>query len=138
MKNVLNKYMALLIIISFNGCNSSNNDNNSTFFTKGNTSSQSNNIENKKLSKIGIYKENDKIIIDINKTKSFLNKLTKTLKKEAKNIHEKNKDLNITDLGISANKDKVSIDLNKTKNFLDNFAKEIEGVAKEIDKTISE
>jgi len=89
MKKINKLIIFFILIFVFNGCNENNNDNNNTSFTKSNIKKLDYKDDNKKLSKIGIYKEKGKIIIDINQTKSFLNKIAKTLKKEAKDIHEK-------------------------------------------------
>jgi len=90
----------------------------------------------KKISKIGISTQNDKIIIEPKKTKEFFNNLAKTMEKEAKKLKDKTKNINENDIGIHTNSDKITIDTNKTKTFLNNFAKELENVANNIEKSI--
>jgi cell division protein ZapA (FtsZ GTPase activity inhibitor) len=93
--------------------------------------------EKKILNKIGISANGQKITIDINKTKSFLDSITKIIDKKAKKIENKTKNLDSKDLGIEIDNDKVEIDLKKSKKFLNDFSKELNGMVKDIDKEIN-
>jgi len=133
-----------IIFITFNGCKNESSGENKSEITKSNTKNETINISAKKvpkkdkedekvLKKIGISTTNDgKIIIEPKKTKEFLEKIAKTLKKEAVRIKENNKDIKSEDLGISAKKDKIVIDVNKTEKFLDKLSKDFEKTAKEL------
>jgi uncharacterized lipoprotein YehR (DUF1307 family) len=92
--------------------------------------------ENNKYSKIGITKEDGKIIIDTNKTKSYFKELAHQMKtkmdKMSKDLEKgiiKNKEA-----GIEMDETHINIDLNKTKNFLDTWGTKIQGFVKEFDK----
>jgi len=130
-----NKCIILLILLSLNGCENSNKNDNSKTITKSNIST-SNKKDNKILTNIGISTQDDKIIIEPKKTKEFLNKLANRLKKEATKLESKVKNINEKDIGIEANKDKITIDVNKTDKVLKNFSKELESIAKDINKVI--
>ena len=138
MLKIVNKFIILLILVSFNGCKSQNSDFNSSQITKSNNNNTLKDNDDKILSKIGISTDKDKIIIEPKKTKAFFDKLTKTLEKEAKKFESKVDKIDKKDIGIEASKDKITIDVNKTSNFLKNFAKELENVAKDIDKVVNE
>ena len=132
MKNVIKIVTLCLIFSSLYGNKIDISRNNSLNITNGNI--KNGNLTPKdepKLSKIGIYKENGKIIIDLNKTQNFLNEIIIKLKEGGAKVKEKTKDLNISSLGININKEKIKIDLNKTKTFLEKFSKIVEQVAKD-------
>jgi len=73
------------------------------------------------LNDLGFEFKDDKIIIDINKTSNFFEKIESEMKTKAKEIESKivNTEINITkDMGIKVEGNQIGIDLNKTKNML--------------------
>ena len=132
----INFLIALIILVSYNGCKNNEQSKNDIKKTKNEDIVTKSGKDDKVLNKIGISTENDKIIIEPKKTKAFFDKLAKTLEKNAKNLEQKTKTIDENDIGISTSKDKITIDLNKTKSFLDSFSKELEKVAKDIQDVI--
>ena len=91
--------------------------------------------KNNKYSKIGITKEDGKIIIDTNKTKSYFKDLAHQMKTK---MDKMSKDLEKgivknEEAGIEMDETHINIDLNKTKNFLDTWGKRMQGFVKEFD-----
>jgi len=71
---------------------------------------------------MGIEFNNNKLIIDINKTDNFFKTLDKRFEKKIEQEVDKI-DINISrDLGINIEEDEIKIDMNKTKNMLDNIS----------------
>jgi len=98
-----------------------------------------------KLAQAGIETTPDgKIIIDTNKTKSYLQKLAEIMKKK---VNKLSKDMEKgmieeKEIGIEVNETHIEIDINKTQTFLEKwshkmeeFVKEFDKIAKEIDNT---
>jgi len=92
------------------------------------TQSESNKSEKSSLNKKTVFQEmgiefnNDKLIIDINKTDNFFKTLDKRFEKKLEQEIDK-MDINISrDLGINIEEDEIKIDMNKTKNMLDNIS----------------
>ena len=89
--------------------------------------------------KIGVDISSEKINIDINQTKSFLNDLKQAFEDTAQNIQ---KDLSegkvdmAENVGIKIDKEHIDIDLVKTKSFIEELGKKIEHFLEEIDKTV--
>jgi len=91
--------------------------------------------------KIGIDISNDKISIDLNKTKSFFNALGKTLEKKANEVQEKieHDDGNFSEnVGVVISDEKIDIDMKKASSFLDNIFNEITTIAEETLKEIAQ
>ena len=84
------------------------------------------------LSNMGIDIKGDKITIDSNKTKVFLEELGERIDKELNATQKEIEDGNFTSekMGIEITKEKVSIDLNQTKNFLQNIIDLMESLSK--------
>ncbi len=138
MKNVIKVALICLLITSLYG----NKEKLKVIKENSITNSNNNNDylnpkDESKLHSIGIYKEDGKIIIDLNKTKKLLNNFATKLREEGIKIKDKTKDINISLLGIKIDKEKIKVDLNKTKNFLEKFSKIIEDVAKDFNKSIN-
>ncbi|MBU1667898.1 hypothetical protein KKC13_05720 [bacterium] len=77
--------------------------------------------ENDLLKQLGFDFSDDKIVIDINKTSNFFEKIELQMEEKAKEIEQKieNADLNMTkDMGIELEGEQIGIDLNKTRNML--------------------
>jgi len=77
------------------------------------------------LNKMGFDLQNDKIIIDLNKSTEFFSKMEKKINKKSKEIENKIRGIegNLTkNSSVIITKDKVDIDLNKTKRLLDNLS----------------
>ncbi len=91
--------------------------------------------------KIGVDVSNDKIKIDLTKTKDFFNSLNNTLQEKSqtiqKDISEGKIDLG-ENVGIEVDNEHIDIDLAKIKNFIEDFGKKIESFLDEIDKTVDE
>ena len=91
--------------------------------------------KNNKYSKIGITKEDGKVIIDTNKTKSYFKDLAHQMKTK---MDKMSKDLEKgivknEEAGIEMDETHINIDLNKTKTFLDTWGKKIQGFVKEFE-----
>ena len=130
----------LIFLLFVNGCNKESNEqeaviNNETIPTLQ-ASPEDNSEES--LNKIGISTEGEKIIIDTNRTKKFLESMAKKLQSEAVRIAKEAKKIKSEDLGIHKERDKVTIDLNKTKQILKGITKQLEGVAKSLQKTLED
>jgi len=94
------------------------------------------------LQEMGIEFNDNKLIIDINKTNNFFGTLENRIEKQAKNFEQKvNKkiekiDINMTrDIGIDIKDEEINIDLNKTKNMLDNISHIFETILFESNST---
>jgi len=77
------------------------------------------------LNEMGFNFEDNKIIIDLNKSTNFFSKMQKKIKEKSKEIENKIKGVesNITkNSAIVITKKRVDIDLNKTKVILDNLS----------------
>jgi len=77
------------------------------------------------LNEMGFDFEDNKIIIDLNKSTNFFSKMEKKIDEKSKEIENKIKGIesNITkNSGIVITENKVDIDLNKTKSVLDNLS----------------
>lgn len=74
------------------------------------------------LQKLGIEINDQKIVIDLNKSSTFLNNIEKEMTAKANEIESKidNADINMTEgMGIVVEGDTIGIDLNKTKNMFE-------------------
>ena len=95
--------------------------------------------QNKDLfSKLGIDIDDNKINIDINQTKDFLNSLHNTLEEKAQTIQNDISEGKIDlgeNVGIKVDNEHIDIDLGKMKGFIEDFGKKIENFIAEIDKT---
>jgi flagellum-specific peptidoglycan hydrolase FlgJ len=142
----MKKYVKYILILSFliplNGCNKKETKVEETNVTNSNNElklkRKDGDREDKILEKIGISTKDDKIIIEPKKTKEFLEKMANKLKKEAKKIEQKTKEINISQMGIKASDKKIEIDINKTEKFLNKFSKELEDIAKELQKVFDD
>jgi len=136
MKNVIKIAIICLIIVSLYGYRDNKavlSDINITKSNKNNSTLNPKYVY--KFDNIGIYQENGKIIIDLNKTQEFLKEIAIKLKEEGVKVKEKTKDLNISSLGIKINKEKIKIDLNKTKTFLEKFSNIMEQITKDFNNS---
>jgi len=91
--------------------------------------------------KIGIDIEDDKIEIDLSKTKAFFTSLQHTLQQKAEtvqhNISEGKIDMEES-VGIRVDDAHINIDLAKTKRFIESLGKQIEGFVGGLEKTIND
>ena len=89
--------------------------------------------------KIGVDISNEKINIDLTKTKDFFNALQNTLQEKAqtiqKDVSEGKIDLE-ENVGIKVDNEHINIDLNKTKRFIEDLGKKVENFLGEIDKAV--
>jgi len=93
------------------------------------------------LSQMGFQKTSDgKIIIDINKTKSYFQKLAQQMQAKVAQMNQELERGNIEEkeAGIEVNQTHINIDLNKTKNFLDIMGKKMQGYVKEFESVVQE
>ncbi len=94
----------------------------------------------KKLSKLGVTVEENKITLDIDKTKDFFETFAKDLNTKLKKITEKLQDESLMekDAGIQVDETHINIDLNKTKDFLKEWKKKMQRFIKEFDDIAQE
>ena len=93
------------------------------------------------FSKLGIDLNDDKINIDLGKTKSFFDALQSTLASKAEKLQDDiaNGSVDLGEnVGIQVDNQKINIDLSKTKSFIDDLGKKIEGFVGEIDRTVKD
>ena len=92
-----------------------------------------------KLSKLGITLEKNKITLDTNKTKDFLENFAKLINTKLEKVSQDFQKSALTeeDAGIHIDENNVNIDLNKTKDFLQEWGQKMQGFIKEFD-TITE
>ena len=101
-------------------------------------------MEDKKdniLSILGINIANEKIDIDLNKTKSFFKNLQSTLESKSEDISQNIKDGKVDlqeSIGVKVDNEHISLDLNKTKSFFENLTTKVESFVKDLDSTFSE
>ncbi len=89
---------------------------------------QKDDLKNAPLKQIGIHMEKDSITIDTNKTKAFLNDLSKKLEGQIKKISD-NLEKGIVaskEAGININKEYINIDLNKTQTMFEDWGKKMQ------------
>ncbi len=91
--------------------------------------------------KIGVDIQDEKIQIDLSKTKAFFDALQSRLTEKAQslqqNIAEGRVDLG-EDVGIKVDNEHIDIDLGKTKQFIEDLGKRFEGFLGELDKAVEE
>lgn len=90
--------------------------------------------------RIGIDISNDKINIDLAKTKDFFSALEKILKEKAETIQDDISNGKIDfakNVGIQIDNEHIDIDLGKTKSFMEEFGKKIESFIGELDTAVS-
>jgi len=93
------------------------------------------------LSQIGFQKTSDgKIIIDMNKTKSYFQMLAQKMHSKVEKLNKELESGNLqeTEAGIEVNQTHINIDLNKTKSFLDNLGKKMQGYIKDFEGMVQE
>jgi hypothetical protein len=136
--SILPIFGAFLIFL---GCSNSNknslNENNKTKLIKTDTikakKEQNSTIEESFLNEMGFNFKNQKIIIDLNKTKSFFSKIRNNIEKKVNEIE----DINLSrESGVILTKDKLDIDLNSTKNLLNNISGLFKNIISDINKTL--
>lgn len=102
------------------------------------TQEENHSIEHKnaQLSQMGIHMEKDTITIDTNKTKEFLNDLSKKLDVQMKKISDDLEKgiIETKDAGVEINEKHIHIDLNKTQNMLEDWGKKIQNFVQEFDE----
>jgi len=137
MLNTINKGSIFIILLFFIGCQSDENlikekSSKSELTEKEVAVKQDKNDTSSLLNELGLSFEQDKIIIDINKTGHFFETLEGSLEERVANV-----DLNITrDAGVVISDDEVSVDLNKTKKLLDNVSSFFETLINDINRSI--
>jgi multidrug efflux pump subunit AcrA (membrane-fusion protein) len=90
-----------------------------------------------RLSQVGIETMPDgKIIIDVNRTKSFFQKLASRIKHKTDKLAKEMERgiIEEKEAGIEINETHIEIDLNKTESFLEKWSRKMEEFAKEFDK----
>lgn len=100
-----------------------------------------------KTAPIGIIVDKNRIIIDTNQTKKFLESLTRKLDRNFKQIEQglrKEKLQSPNDTGIVITKDRIEVDLNQTQSFVNKWmrsmeavGKQLDGIAKELDRSLN-
>jgi len=90
-------------------------------------------------SKLGIDISDNKINIDLNQTRNFLNTIKQTFEDTAQNIQKDISEGKVDmaeNVGIKVDKENINIDLGKTKSFVEDLGKKIESFLGEIDKAV--
>ncbi len=90
-----------------------------------------------KLEHLGVTATPDgKIIIDTNRTKSYLEQLAKRMKAKADELAKEMQQgaIEEKEAGIEVNESKIVIDLNKTQTFMEKWAKKMQGFVKDMEK----
>ena len=84
--------------------------------------------EKDKLSQMGVNMDNDVITIDTNKTKTFLEDLSKKMEKQMQKIsYDLDKGIiEAKDAGVNINNGHINIDLNKTQDLFESWGKKIQ------------
>ena len=88
--------------------------------------------------KIGVDISDEKIDIDLAKTKDFFNTLQDKLQKKAESTQQDVVEGKIDlkdDVGIKVDDEHIDIDLKKTKSFIEAFGTKIEHFLAELDRT---
>lgn len=81
---------------------------------------------------LGLSFDEDKIIIDINKTSHFFETFEKRIDKKVEQA-----DINITrDAGVVISEEEIKIDLNQTKNMLDNLSHLFESMISDLNRSV--
>ena len=96
---------------------------------------------------IGIVVDQNRIIIDTNQTRHFLESLTRKLDRNFKQIEQglrKEKLQSPNETGIVITQDRIEVDLNQTQNFVNKWIRSMEavgqqldGIARELDKSLN-
>jgi len=95
--------------------------------------------QNDLFKKIGIDIENEKIEIDLGKTKAFFNSLQSMLQQKAQKVQQDLTEGKLDmeeSVGIKIDDEQIKIDLAKTKSFIEELGQRIEGFVQELDKTV--
>ena len=104
-------------------------------------------VNGSQIPSIGIVVDQNRIIIDTNQTKHFLESLARKLDHSFKQIEKdlrKKKLRSPNDTGIVITQDRIEVDLNTTQNFVKKWMRSMEavgqqldGIAKELDKSFN-
>jgi ABC-type bacteriocin/lantibiotic exporter with double-glycine peptidase domain len=97
--------------------------------------------QNDLFQKIGVDINNDKINIDLGKTKAFFESLQGILTEKAQNIQQDIAEGKVDlgeQVGIKVDNEHINIDLEKTKNFMADLGKRFENFLGEIDKAVED
>lgn len=108
---------------------------NETRYTEAKTPTQEN-----VLSRIGIEKHGDKIVIDLNRTQAYMQQMANKLKKKSEEIRDTMQKgaVRIKEAGIDINDKYVHIDINKTEKALQSWMKDMEALSKELQESVEE
>lgn len=90
-----------------------------------------------RLNHLGVTTTPDgKIIIDTNKTKSYLEQLAKQMKAKADELAKEMQQgaIEEKEIGVEVNQTKIVIDLNKTQNFMEKWTQKMQGFVKDMEK----
>lgn len=93
------------------------------------------------LSKIGIDIKDEKIAIDLEKTKNFFTDIQQTITDTAQNIEEGIKDGSIDmskNIGVKLDDKEIKIDMKQTKNFMEELGVKIEKILDSLEHSFSE
>ncbi len=92
------------------------------------------------LSRLGIEKHGDKIVIDLNRTQAYMQRMANKLKKKSEKIRDAMQKgaVRIKEAGIDINDKYVHIDINKTEKALQSWMKDMEAMSKELQESVRE
>ncbi|HHH19516.1 MAG TPA: hypothetical protein ENK86_03245 [Campylobacterales bacterium] len=137
MLNTTNRLFLLIFSFGVLGCQSdapSVEETQETIIVppKSSVTKEDNSTEDSFFNRLGLSFENDKIIIDINKTSHFFESVEERVEEQVRQV-----DLNVTkSAGVIVNENEVRIDLNQTKKLLDDISGFFEEVMEDINRSI--
>jgi len=90
------------------------------------------------LSKIGVEIDQDKVAIDLKRTKSFFASLQEILQQKAEQLQKNLEEgkLDMEDVGLKLDEERVEVDLKKTKTFIETFGQKVENFLKELEESV--
>jgi len=90
------------------------------------------------LNKIGVEIDQDKVAIDLKRTKSFFASLQEILQQKAEQLQKNLEEgkLDMEDVGLKLDEDRVEVDLKKTKTFIETFGQKVENFLKELEESV--
>ncbi|NEW60624.1 hypothetical protein GSY74_04950 [Sulfurovum sp. bin170] len=133
-------YLSVIFLFMVLSCSNSDETTTKEVITEKISIEKNQTIEETVLQEMGFNFENEKIIIDFNKTNNFFLNMEKKLDEKAKEIEKKiqSADINVTrDVGVVITDEKLSIDLNSTKNLLNDISELFEEIILDINRTIN-
>ncbi len=94
--------------------------------------------EQELLHRIGIEIDQNRVTIDLKKTKSFFTALQETLRQKAEQLQKNMEEgrLKMDEIGLKLDEERVEVDLQKTKTFIETFEQKINSFLQELDSSV--